>query len=542
MKLKLIIADDEHRVCQLIENILPWEEYGIEITGKAYNGIDAFQLIQNEQPDIVITDIRMPGYNGITLIEKSKENYPDTSFIIISGYRDFEYAQSAIKFGAEDYLLKPVSKEELEQIIVKIIEKKKKINQKNRKDDDIQRELSQNRELLKSRLAKEIVDRGCRVKNKELSFFKDNYSVDFSVSYYQVIILQLDHSETDWVIENTSAVNTILHKTETSLSPFISKHSHEFLCSVGNFKLTYILNMNNSAGLSFQELEHLYEFSSQKASEYGNWRITVCPGTVVSDIEKLNISYEDAEFARRERIIQGCGRIIEKNPVPELDEEMQHFNIDELKVRIRSTVDTGDCSGLEELFLTSVLPAELKKRIKNPDTILKLFNTAVEITCGHLSQISADDEVIDYLNDESRIILNSAGSTEQLINRLAVLHSKVLNTVFSSKRIKDYRPIRIAKEYIDIHYAENIDLNIVAKEAGLNPAYFSTLFKKETGINFKEYLLKKRVDTAKELLVSGNDTIHAVSDKVGYKDVRHFSKVFSKAVGITPNMYRKIYG
>ena len=138
MKLKLIIADDEPRVCQLIENILPWRDYSIEISGKAYNGIDAFHLIQDKLPDIVITDIRMPGYNGITLIEKCSKINPDISFIIISGYRDFEYAQSALKFGAEDYLLKPVSKEELEQIIRKVIEKKTQKNQKSKIKEDMQ--------------------------------------------------------------------------------------------------------------------------------------------------------------------------------------------------------------------------------------------------------------------------------------------------------------------------------------------------------------------------------------------------------------------
>ena len=88
--LKLIIVDDEHRVCQLIENLLPWHSYGIEVAGKAYNGIDAFQLVQDVHPDIVITDIRMPGYDGIALIEKSREIDPSISFIIVSGYRDFE--------------------------------------------------------------------------------------------------------------------------------------------------------------------------------------------------------------------------------------------------------------------------------------------------------------------------------------------------------------------------------------------------------------------------------------------------------------------
>ena len=542
MKLKLIIADDEHRVCQLIENILPWSDYGIEILGKAYNGIDAYHLIQDNLPDIVITDIRMPGYNGITLIEKCSKINPDTSFIIISGYRDFEYAQSALKFGAEDYLLKPVSKEELEQIIRKVIEKKTQKNQKNKIEEDMHRELSQNRELLKSRLAGEIVENSCRIQSSELSYLKEKYSLNLSAAYYQVLILQLDHSESDRLIENTPAVNTILQKTEINLSEFLNKHSNEILCAHGIFRLTFILNINNPAGLSFRELELLHERASQKSSEYGKWRITLCPGRVVSDIESLFESYNDAEFACRDRIIQGFGRILENHPVPEINEEIARFDMDGLAKQIRSCIDTGDHSGLEELFLGAVFPAEKQKGIFNPDTILKLFNTATEISCDQLRQLSVDNSVIDQLYKESRMIMNCAGSIERLSSFMAELHGKTLDTVFSSKRVKDYRPIRLAKEYINIHYAENIDLNIVSKEAGLNPAYFSSLFKKETGINFKDYLLKKRVETAKELLVSGNDTILSVSEKVGYKDVRYFSKAFTKLVGIKPNMYRKIYG
>ena len=153
-----------------------------------------------------------------------------------------------------------------------------------------------------------------------------------------------------------------------------------------------------------------------------------------------------------------------------------------------------------------------------------------------------DEAFIDNLKSETDRILSNAGSIKSLSSLLADLYCTTLESLFSLKRVKDYRPIRIAKQYIDNHYAENIDLITVANEAGFNPAYFSSLFKKETGINFKEYLLNKRVETAKDLLISGNDTIMLISQKVGYRDVRYFSKIFTKTVGIKPNMYRKIYG
>jgi two-component system, response regulator YesN len=484
----------------------------------------------------------MPGYNGITLIEKSKNIDPDISFIIVSGYQDFEYAQSALKFGAEDYLLKPVSKEELEQIILKVIEKKTLKKERHKIDANMQKELFQSREILRNQLSKEIVENGCRIKASEVSYLQEHFSVSFQSSDFQIIIFQIDHSESEQYIEYTKAIDTILQKTELSVSSFLKNHVYEILCSHRDFSLIYILNVKNGSGLSFRDLEHLHELATQKISEYGKWRITLCSGKVVNNIELLPESYQDAEFARRDRILRGCGKILEKRVTPPVNEEQHLFDFDELDNRIKRSIESGECSEIQNIFMTSVIPPGISRKIQNPDSVLELFRFSANSFIKQIRKLSADDVESETLLAETEKVLSCAGSIERLSSQLAELYGDTLDNILSSKRVKDYRPIRIAKEYIDKHYSENIDLNIVAKEAGFNPVYFSSLFKKETGINFKEYLLQKRVDSAKELLVSGNDTIMTISENVGYKDVRYFSKIFSKTVGIKPNMYRKIYG
>lgn len=121
--LKVLIADDEIKVCQLILHLIDWKAIGLEVAGIVNNGKSAYQFICEKSPDIVITDIRMPNYDGIELIRRSKEQFPDIYFIIISGYSQFEYAHNAIKYGVEDYLLKPLKKKELQSTLNKIIEK-----------------------------------------------------------------------------------------------------------------------------------------------------------------------------------------------------------------------------------------------------------------------------------------------------------------------------------------------------------------------------------------------------------------------------------
>lgn len=530
------------RVCQLIEQILPWDDYGIVISGIAYNGEEAFSLIQSVHPDIVITDIRMPGYDGLELIEKGRSIDPDISFIIVSGYRDFEYAQRALKFGAEDYLLKPVSKDELEQIVLRVIEKKTLKQEKHVLEDALQKELVQSREVLRDQFAAKIINNKCRIESSELAFLGDRFSILFQSPFFNVLIFQIDHSKSEQNVESTKAIDTILQKMELSVSSYLKDHTFEMLRGQVDFSLIYILNHKSSTGLSQRELDNLHELATQKISEYGQWRISLCVGKVVSDIELLHESYSEAEYARCDRILRGCGKILEKRSVPSVEEELRLFDFDELEEKLSKSIKAGESSELEALFLTSIVPPGFSRRIQNPYTVLELFNFAARLFISHVRNFSADEAAIQDLLSETEKVLSRSGSLERLSSQFSELYGNSLNNILSSKRVKDYKPIRVAKEYIDSHYSEPIDLNIVAREAGFNPVYFSSLFKKETGINFKEYLLQKRVESAKELLVSGNDTIMAISEKVGYKDVRYFSRIFSKSVGIKPNMYRRIYG
>lgn len=111
--IKVVVADDEVKVCQLICNLVDWSTFDMEIVAVAHNGEEALEMVRQHEPDLLVTDIRMPGCDGLEMIARAKQLREDLDFVIISGYRHFEYAQSAIKYGVSDYLLKPIQKEEL---------------------------------------------------------------------------------------------------------------------------------------------------------------------------------------------------------------------------------------------------------------------------------------------------------------------------------------------------------------------------------------------------------------------------------------------
>ena len=124
--LKVLIADDEKNICLMIQKLIVWEEYGMEVIDLAHNGVDAMTIIEEKHPDIVISDIRMPGYDGLKLVQKARDLGLETDFVIISGYKYFEYAHRALNLGVEHYLLKPIDKKELQETLHKIIKKRDK--------------------------------------------------------------------------------------------------------------------------------------------------------------------------------------------------------------------------------------------------------------------------------------------------------------------------------------------------------------------------------------------------------------------------------
>lgn len=118
--IRVLVADDEEKVCQLICKLIHWEELEMKLVGTASNGIGSLQMIEAEHPDLVLTDIRMPGYDGMELLKRARIQNPDMEFIIISGYSHFEYAQTAIRYGVSDYILKPVNEEALNATLQKV--------------------------------------------------------------------------------------------------------------------------------------------------------------------------------------------------------------------------------------------------------------------------------------------------------------------------------------------------------------------------------------------------------------------------------------
>lgn len=185
--IKVLIADDELRICELIFRLIDWESLGMSVIAVAHDGRETIKIIKNEMPDIVITDIRMPGYNGVDVIRIGKEYNSDIQFIIISGYSQFDYAQNAIHYGVSDYLLKPVKAEELTKALLRI---KNRIDKNNQMYSQVKKAWTleqQNRRLYREQLIMEIAHgKGFDVLTKDMNTLNEQYKYEFIPGFLQL--------------------------------------------------------------------------------------------------------------------------------------------------------------------------------------------------------------------------------------------------------------------------------------------------------------------------------------------------------------------
>ncbi|MCG8481907.1 MAG: response regulator [Clostridia bacterium] len=538
--LKLIIADDEMRVCQLIDKLVPWKEYGIEVVGVAYNGVDAYNQICKSKPDIVITDIRMPGYDGLELIRKTKEYDESISFIIVSGHRDFEYAQNAIKYGAEDYILKPIVQDELINIINKIINKK--VNYESRRNNEIllKNELEKSKEIIREQFGTNLIQSNFELTFNNIEEINDDFSLSFRKGNFQVLIFKYDGVQFEEMDE--SYITNILQKAQEVIKKKMKALCEESIEVINGLRIVCVMNYNATPEQVKRDLLDLFEQMQNFISSYGNYQITMSVGNVEDSLEKLHLSYKNAALADKHRIIKGTNRIIHfndcsfdadnKQMIPPIDVEkvlsnpVEQFNIEEIGLRIKELFSRLIQSGYNN----------------NPNEIFDLSERIMDFILVAVEKIGIREQNNHAVKSDILECLDNAVSVMEIEKILKQKVKDYLGGISESKKMQEYKPIRIAKQYVSEKYMESVGLEDIAELVELSPVYFSVIFKKETGTNFKDYVINYRIEKAKELLKTTNNTVQQISGMVGYNDPRYFSKLFTKVVGIKPTRYKKIYG
>lgn len=536
--IRVIVADDEYKVCQLICQLINWDELGMELVGTASNGIEALEMIEREKPDLVLTDIRMPGYDGIEVLKRIRENNPNIEFIIISGYSHFEYAQSAIEYGVSNYILKPIDAEVLNATLQKV--RKRYMERKSREKADLvqQEQQAANAARLRDMLLNDLVS---GIVSGDMDAINKKYYYNFEDGLFQTFMIFADFKDIAYL--NESYANNVISLLYSKAVIYFEKQVIPLCFEGGVFlKDNQVMGIiNYSAERKDEVREALISFIHSLSVELGIFEhmdYHLSTSKALHTIEHLSDGLVQAERSMGQRLLHK-DRIFLDEAVEDKD-----FNREELfkpfSVALSQSLDILNRDQLTEAV--SSLKAAVLAHELNGCQIIQLVKDAYRIfLLSSLFQNLYDfpDRIEREQSFNKKVMY--CNTVEKLFSFLNQNCQEDLKEALAWRDKERMRPIMEAKQYIREHFAEPIDLEEVSSHIGFSYSYFSTLFKKETGKTFLTYLTDIRIDEAKKLLRESNLNIEEISRAVGFNDYKRFAKAFKKATFITPKEYRKLY-
>lgn len=508
--LRMILADDEPVITRGIRKLLDWNMLGIEITGEYEDGRKALEAIVREQPDLALLDISMPGMSGVEILKECRAMENKVAVIFISGFQDFEYAKAALQYGAVDYLLKPVIREELLRAIEKGV-------------------------LLAGREETAQPDGAAQPDDEAI-----NYGLlmeDEERGYVPVYVdLLYDRGEDE-------QIRKLVH---FSLFSFLE----EYLSETGR---GIVFQKDGRIAVVLKGVERAVEGEDVSAGG----------GRVREIVEKIR---EESVRVTRHTVFYVIGDAVHSmSEIPGmfrqcLERSGYLFFADKMTVPILNLYDRvfhgkGDSDMLEEARqgLFDAIMAQNEAQIeacvrRYARLVLRLAEGKKEDACFYFCT------AVRYL-EERCVAMELPGRRPQmkeLLERGRACESfGEMEALFAEEFGRyavgfreaaagsDRKDIQKAKAYIEEHYKENLSLQVLAEEIHMNPYYFSSFFKKNTGENFKDYVNRVRIEHAVPLLLSSDLKTYEIAERVGFGDIRMFNAAFAKIYQETPGNYRK---
>jgi len=534
--IKIVVADDEEKVCLLICSLIDWTSLGMEIVGVAHNGIEALSLVESCRPDILITDIRMPGYDGIELISRANEIDSNLEIIIISGYRYFEYAQNAIKYGVKDYLLKPIKKEDLLRALNKsAVKYKMRLEQLSNDEQQKMRRQNDANKLRANFFTEVLFKKDAPIGS--ISEINEVYHYSFSEGLFQIIIVKLDCG---YDAKYDGSMKILRDKMEQITNDVLKEDCRDIGIYAQDCSVIAVLNYQDEDKKQIRKcLKNVLDELSIQKNIFQFSQFTLGLGGITDLPGLLRDSLDQARLAVDARLILGTQKVIE-NVTPSSTVGVFGALLSQLNTSADAALlglNKEDVLGAVDVLFENIKAESRLDGRSIRELVNEAFSTYLLLLRNHQFEWGdATEEYAQFCKYAER-----CSSVEDLYQFFRQVVGESLDTIIEDKKQSDTKPIRLAKQYIQKNYMRPITLEIVGREVGFSTTYFSSLFKKETGRNFLEYLSQIRMEKAKELLKETNCSIAMVCEKVGYSDIKHFTKSFKNATGIKPNEYRKLY-
>lgn len=542
--LKIFLAEDEVVVRETIKRMIPWEELGFELVGEAADGEMALPLLIRQQPDLLITDIKMPFMDGLTLARLAKKEIPGLKVVILSGYDDFNYAKQAIGIGVEDYLLKPITKNALIERLSEI--RSRYEHEKTQKEyyEKFQREMQAYEKNSSRDFFEALV--GGSMDMMEVYKRAEKLGLDIVAEAYNVLIFTMNCDE-DFSGQRDEYSSWEAESLEL-LENFFAGHSSAMLFRSNIFSYGVLLKgqretIEENTRACVDEIRKILSRQDGRRE----WFLAV--GQSVERLSQIQKSYHTASRAFSQRYLY--------------DENILYYDEMETMEHPGGQAETEDNAYLQKVDVNALNPAILQEFLSNglqeeAENFVKDYFYAIgqepmeSLVFRNYVILNVRFSVISFIKglgcdtnemesaDTEEVLAESGKNMESAIAYAKKMISQAIEIRDQNSGNKNRSILKTAVDFIDSHYMEeDISLNTVANVANVSANHFSALFSQNMGQTFIEYLTTLRMNKAKELLRCTGMRSSEIAGEIGYKDAHYFSYLFKKTQGMTPSDYRK---
>lgn len=496
-----ILIDDEAMIRMGIKTIIDWDELGFEIIDEAEDSQEGLRKVLTLQPDLILVDLRMPGQNGIELIETLKQRGYRGKAIILTGYSEFEYARRAITLGVMDYLLKPIEETEL----IAAVNKVKKMIEKENTESVSQKELER---LSKEQLCRKLLFHEREIDSPLIQNDKDFFNKNDA---YYVMVVSCDEGKGE-------RLNLVIES-------YFTDHQQQMILNVENHQVIIF------KGINLRQMKIKLQDMQNKVKREEGIDTFMGVGRQVKGAHLLRRSYLDGKnILERRFLYRDKGVVYWEDSDKTNTQEMPYMDGE----YIYSLVEIGNHEAMEVYF------SQLKfKLISSSLTVEKMkgicVNAFIEVKEKLLFNYS---ETKEHLPQNQNIIDNiyDTALLDEVLDYMKQVFIKVANQICDGSSDNTMKRIL---NYIHLNYQKDLKLELLGKLFNYNSSYLGKVFKQTTNTNFNHYLDRVRIEKAKELIASYDYKVYEISEQVGYKSVDYFYSKFKKHVGMSPKEYKQ---
>ena len=505
-RISVLVADDEKIIRQGIKAMIEWEKQDFYVCGEADNGESVLEYLRKKKIDVVLLDIRMPILDGTKVIEMARKEGYEGEFIILSGYSDFNYAKTAIKYGASFYLTKPIDEDELTDALIQI---RDKLYKKREKENSINNYAIKAKDVILQELLQKGYDSsinyedfGLKSNNYQIVMYESYSPFYYVYSFADILGTCINENWFDFLkIDNK---NVVLLKDE-ALERFnrILEHYRDGIQNRSPLDVIFLSYSPVVHNLS--EIKESYElclkmmsrrFFSSKKEHVISYEMIMNPG------EECHINLDEQEASKWANIFT---------------DKVQCFNREgienDLQMLTRELTFSGRKAEEIRYFFIDVF-INIKKNVSSIYGNIDIPLENNKVIMENFSQMYYMYEIIDYIKIQLDVILKS-------VNNLS--NKSILEEILA---------------YTCSNYTKNIKLETVAEIFGYNSSYLGKIFKENKGMSYRSFLDEVRVKEAARLLDETEMKVYEIASKVGYSSVDYFQIKFKKIKGVTPTEYR----